>query len=193
MKLLLTFFIFIFLFSCGNDDLDFGTASDTTAETTEEVVSTVPTAESNDPSTNPDNDGSVGSGTIGGVDQIVSTPNPTPTPGADSSVETDSGTSSKIISWFLWKPASERDGKLVVLVNPEDVRVEVSGNVAETLKDFGPSNERGTTARSNRSGCDFGNNIRIDFFDSRGARVKLYDGRTHMTISRGCDRVEFRK
>ena len=92
---------------------------------------------------------------------------------------------------FLWKPDSERDGNLVVLVDRERVRVEVFGSVSETLVDFGPSNGRGSTARGSRPGGGYGGNIRVTFFDSEGRQVLLNDGRPEVIIPNGADRVEF--
>ena len=106
--------------------------------------------------------------------------------------EDDQEFSDDEIDDFLWKPSSERDGKLVVLINPTDVRVEVSGDVSETLTDFGPSNGRGTTARSDFSGCDFGKNVTVEFYDSLDRQILIADGRTKVTISDGCDRKEFK-
>lgn len=97
--------------------------------------------------------------------------------------------SSKVIDDFLWKPEAERDGKLVVLVNPSNVTVLVNGS--ETLNNTGPSNGRGTTARASRSGCAYGNNVRVEFFDSDGRRIRVQDGRDYVTVPSGCSRYEF--
>lgn len=96
--------------------------------------------------------------------------------------------SSTRIRSFLWKPVSERDGNLVILVNPFNVDVLVNG---ELLTNFGASNGRGTTARANRSGAGFGSNITVEFFDSSGRRILLNDGRESVTIPSGGSRVEF--
>ena len=101
----------------------------------------------------------------------------------DNTVETGGN-----VSNFLWKPVSERDGRLVVLLNPGRASVTANG---ETLTPSGPSNGRGTTVRGNRPGCAYGTNIRIEAFDSRG-RVLLFPGdATSFTIDNGCNRVEF--
>ena len=92
------------------------------------------------------------------------------------------------ISNFLWKPVSERDGNLVVLLNPAGATIVVNG---EILTDFGSSNGRGTTARADKSGCDFGTNIEIQVFDSFGNQLIFPDGETTFIIPDGCNRVEF--
>ena len=104
----------------------------------------------------------------------------------------DEPVSDLIIDNFLWKPVSEANGNLVVLVNPQGVQVLVTGAVTETLTDFGPSNDRGTTARGGRPGCGYGSNIRVDFFDGEGRRVYIANGADSVSIPNGCDRVEFR-
>lgn len=124
---------------------------------------------------------------------------PTPTPSVSGQTSsTSSGSSSSqpnvssvTISRFLWKPKSERNGNLVVLVDPTRIRVEVMGSISETLDDDGPSNGRGTTARSNFTGCDFGSNVRVEFYDRNNRRVLLSNGRSAVVVSNGCDRAEF--
>ena len=97
-----------------------------------------------------------------------------------------------VIDNFLWKPISEGDGNLVILVNPVGVTVVVSGAVTQNLVDFGPSNDRGTTARADRPGCGFGDNVRVEFFDAAGNRVFIANGDDAVIVPRGCDRFEFR-
>ena len=89
---------------------------------------------------------------------------------------------------FLWKPRSERDGKLVVLVDPEEVEIKVIGSLGETLKDFGPSNGRGTTSRASKTGCDFGKNVEVELRDSAGRLMRLADGSYPIIVKDGCDR-----
>ena len=98
--------------------------------------------------------------------------------------------SSQFIRDFIWKPSSERDGGLVVLVDPFGVTIVVRGARNETLTDFGASNGRGTTARSSASGCAFGS-ATVTFFDSEGRQMRISDGRESVSIPNGCDRVEF--
>lgn len=94
------------------------------------------------------------------------------------------------INTFLWKPESERNGRLVVLIDPVGIRIEVTGLVSETLVDSGPSNGRGTTGRGNFSGCSFGNDVKVEFFDGKNRRVTLASGARAVTVPRGCDRFQ---
>ena len=97
-----------------------------------------------------------------------------------------------VLRRFLWKPVAERDGNVVVLIDRPGVRVEVYGSISETLTDFGPSNDRGTTARGDQPGCRYGTNVQVEFFDaSSGARLAYIDGQTSVTVADGCGRVEF--
>lgn len=98
--------------------------------------------------------------------------------------------SDTVIRRFLWKPKSERNGNLVILVDPVGVQVTVRGAITETLFDHGPSNGRGTTARANHSGCSFGGNITVDLIDSQGKFMKLADGTFPIIIPNGCNRVD---
>jgi hypothetical protein len=111
--------------------------------------------------------------------------NPQPTPKPTPAV------SSSVVSRFIWKPESERDGKLVVLVNPTNVRVVVTGDISETLSNSGPSNGFGTTARGSFGGCSYGNSVLVEFFDSQGRRVLVSGGRSGITVPEGCKRAEF--
>jgi len=115
---------------------------------------------------------------------------PPGTPGGGSG-----GFDEGVISWFLWKPVGERDGNVAVLVNPRNVRVEVSGAINETFVDFGPSNDRGTTARGRRPGCAYGGNITVSFFNVLGQAIPVAGagGGTTVNIPNGCNRVEFRR
>lgn len=108
-------------------------------------------------------------------------------------VSANSGNSSAALTMrrFLWKPSSERDGNLVVLVDPAGIRVEVFGSISETLNDFGPSNERGTTARGSFPGCSYGSNIQVRFYARSGRQMGFVNGVTTVRIPNGCDRVEF--
>lgn len=93
------------------------------------------------------------------------------------------------VSNFLWKPVSERDGNLVVLLNPGGATIVVNGSL--TLTNTGPSNGRGTTARANRPGGAFGSNVRVEAFDSQGRPLVFPGGATSFTIANGSSRVEF--
>lgn len=98
--------------------------------------------------------------------------------------------SPKRIHDFLWKPVSESNGNLAVLVDPADITVVVTGAVSDTLINTGPSNGRGTTARSGRfSGGEFGNNVLVEFFDENGKRVLVNNGDRAIVIGVGSQRV----
>lgn len=138
-----------------------------------------------------------GGGATAGNSETTRTPVPTPTPTNPSSPTTPAATptpasiSSLRISSFIWKPESERDEKLVVLVNPTNVRMVVTGSLSETLSNSGPSNGFGSTGRGSFSGCSYGTNIEIEFFDSRGLRILTAGGRSSLSIPRGCERFQF--
>jgi hypothetical protein len=95
---------------------------------------------------------------------------------------------------FLWKPVSESNGRVVVLVNPVNVRVEARGAFNDTLSNSGPSNGRGTTARGSRPGCGYGTNITLTFFNAQNEQIPVVGGDgMSVTIPNGCNRVEFRR
>ncbi len=117
---------------------------------------------------------------------------------SDDSSSNDSGSddppfaansSSGVITAFLWKPESSRDGNLAVLVNLPNISIRVAGS--EYLTDTSVGTSRGTTGRGRKSGCDYGDDVLVEFFNSRGQRVRLRDGRQSVTIADGCRRVEF--
>jgi hypothetical protein len=96
------------------------------------------------------------------------------------------------ITTFLWKPISEGDGNLVVLVDPIGVDILVTGGISENLRDTGPSNDRGTTARGSFPGCNYGRDILVEFFEeASGSRILLSDGSDSVRIDDGCNRIEF--
>jgi len=98
--------------------------------------------------------------------------------------------SPKRITDFLWKPISESNGNLAVLVDPFQISVFVSGAVNDSLINTGPSNGRGTTARSaSFPGSRFGSNVLVEFFDENGKRVLLNNGERSIVIPNGADRV----
>lgn len=90
------------------------------------------------------------------------------------------------VSNFLWKPDSESNGSVVVLFNPRG-SVQVG---AEAFVFTGPSNGRSTTARGSRSGCAYGNNIRLDLRDPQGKRLVGPNGED-VVVPNGCSRFEF--
>jgi hypothetical protein len=110
---------------------------------------------------------------------------PTPTP-------ISAPVSTLVIDDFLWKPVSDSDGKLAVLVNPFGARIDVNGAISETLRPIGPGNGRGSTGRGSFPGCAFGNNVTVEVFDRTGARIRLKDGRDFITVPFGCSRFEFK-
>jgi len=117
---------------------------------------------------------------------------PAPDPLPDSESEDDQVHNNEYIDNFLWKPVSENTGTLVILVNPKGARVKVEGDITEELVNTGPSNGRGTTARGSRSGCGYGRNIKVSFFNAKGERILIKGGSKSVKISNGCDRVEWR-
>ena len=125
------------------------------------------------------------------------TPTPTPAPEDDDDddelveQEPSEPVSSTVVSRFVWKPISERDENLAVLVDPSNVRVEVTGSISETLTNTGASNGYGTTARGSFPGCSYGDNVVVEFFDSQNRRIKVYDGANSVSVPVGCTRYEF--
>lgn len=93
-----------------------------------------------------------------------------------------------VVGDFLWKPVSERDGNLVVLLDPAGADIKVDGS---SLTPFGPSNGRGTTSRANKPGCAFGR-ATITVTDRNGNILLFPNGKRSFTIENGCDRVEFK-
>jgi len=87
------------------------------------------------------------------------------------------------INIFLWKPASDGDGTLVILVGPYDITVVVNGEVGASS---GPSNGYGSTARFPKPGCAYGA-AKVEFFDSLGRQV-LTDSGLASEIGGGCAR-----
>ena len=94
----------------------------------------------------------------------------------------------QVVSNFLWKPEADKDGKLVVLLNPYNATIYVNG---EKLENTGPSNGRGTTARGKKPGCQYGR-ATIKVVEDTGLAVKFPDGNLSYTIANGCKRVEFK-
>jgi len=110
--------------------------------------------------------------------------------GCYNSIDVEEEVSSSLIRSFLWKPVAERDGNLVVLVNPFNVTIRVTGASTETLVDYGPTNGRGTTSRGAKPGCAYGNGVKVEFFDPANRRILMADGSGSITVPRGCDRFE---
>lgn len=97
-----------------------------------------------------------------------------------------------VINNFLWKPVSDNDGKLVIGVD-EFVTVKVIGALTETH----PAERFAgfpyvSFIRYAKPGCSYGNNIRVEFYDQNGLRLKTGNGADHVTVASGCSRNEQR-
>ena len=92
------------------------------------------------------------------------------------------------ISDFLWKPAGEHDGNLVVLLNPGGATIVVNG---VTLHDSGSGNGRGTIARGNQPGCAYGQNVKIRVYSEDDGILLFPGGQEEYTLPDGCARTEF--
>ncbi|MCB9030279.1 MAG: hypothetical protein H6619_04445 [Deltaproteobacteria bacterium] len=96
------------------------------------------------------------------------------------------------ISHFLWKPESEKDGNLVVLVDAYGVNAKISGATSSSKGDNGgPSNGYGATIRYPFSGCSYGS-ATLEFYDSQGRLVQTASGEPSIKIANGCSRSELR-
>lgn len=87
---------------------------------------------------------------------------------------------------FLWKPASDKDGNLVIHAPPCDVDIIVNG---ATLQDAGAGNGRCSTARASRPGCAFGR-ATVRVIDRRSGLPYTFNGKPELIIPNGCNRVE---
>ena len=130
-----------------------------------------------------------------GYNAFLNGPTPTPNPQAAPTVSSSGsavGGGAFIITRFLWKPVSDSNGNVAVLVDPTEVDVVVNGAVVETLNNVGPSNGRGTTARGELPGCDYGEGgtVIVTFFRN-GQQIGLADGRSSVNVGDGCERIEF--
>ena len=100
--------------------------------------------------------------------------------------------SNRIIKRFLWKPVSEGgapqyQGNPVVLVDLENVQVVVNGDY---LKDHGPSNGRGTTARSLKKCSQVLSPAEVTFYEKDGKRISTKKGDKEI-IESPCSRKEW--
>ena len=107
--------------------------------------------------------------------------------GCYSGIEVVEEFSSQTIGRVLWKPVSERDGNLVLLVGNANTTAVVNG---VELVNEGFSNGYGSTLRSNRSGASFGGNIEVKFYNRDGLRLRLADGSDSLIVPNGGSRVE---
>jgi hypothetical protein len=95
-------------------------------------------------------------------------------------------TSSNVGCGFLWKPVSDKDGNLAILVDECSVRVFVNG---QELEQAGAGNARCTTVRGDKPGCAYGN-ATIEIFDAfTGLPYVFNGGKTKLTVN-GCQRFE---
>ena len=94
---------------------------------------------------------------------------------------------------FLWKPSSDggyNPGKLSILVDACNVTVLANG---ESIPDFGSGNGRCTTARSQRTGCSYGQNVRVEVIDNSSGLPYYHNGEPFVIVPNGCSRFEFRQ
>lgn len=89
---------------------------------------------------------------------------------------------------FLWKPVSDSDGNLAVLVYECNVRVFVNGT---ELRFAGSGNGRCSTMRGDRPGCAYGSNAVVKVIDADTELPYTHEGSTEITIPSGCQRFEF--
>lgn len=100
--------------------------------------------------------------------------------------------SDRVIGRFLWKPVGEGgspqySGNPVILLDLENVQVEANG---ERLKDFGPSNGRGTTARSLKKCSQFSKPVELTFFEQDGRQISTKKG-DKVVVEDPCSRKEW--
>ena len=93
-----------------------------------------------------------------------------------------------VVSDFLWKPVSDKDGNLTVLLNPYGATIYVNGI---KLADSGSGNGRGTIARGRMPGCNYGGNVQVKVYDDEGRIILFPDGSETYIIPNGCQRYEF--
>lgn len=96
----------------------------------------------------------------------------------------------KQVTKFLWKPISESNGNLVVLINPGSTNIFAEGNLAgEKLVDHGPSNNFEVTARGTMPGCAYGNIVNVRFVDIESG-IEIFPSFGKNITLDGCNRVE---
>lgn len=101
-------------------------------------------------------------------------------------------TSNVVINRFLWKPVSESNGRLVILVDSFGVNASIEGaSSSMSGENRGPSNGYGSTIRYPLSGCGYGS-ATVRFYDSLDRVVPFANGDTSLRIGNGCERVEKR-
>ena len=95
--------------------------------------------------------------------------------------------SSDTVNRVLWKPVSERDGNLVLLVGNTNITTVVNG---QDLENTGAGNGFGSQNRANIPGGAFGGNITVNFLNSQGQRLRLGNGDDPLIIPNGAERLE---
>ena len=98
--------------------------------------------------------------------------------------------SSQVVSDFLWKPNSDSDGNLVVLLKPSSTaKVTVNG---EEGRDGGVGNGGRAHARFNKPGCAYGPVATVKAYNSNDELLTWPNGASEYTVSTPCSRVEFK-
>ncbi len=107
--------------------------------------------------------------------------------GCYSGIEVQESFSNDVVRRVLWKPNSERNGNLVLLVGNSGITASVNG---QDLENEGFGNGFGSTNRANAPGGAFGGNITVNFYNSSGLRLRLGNGEDSLIIPNGSERVE---
>jgi hypothetical protein len=133
------------------------------------------------------------------VNQTNDVPKATPTPTlAPTPIATPVEVgqySTRTIGKFLWKPLGEHTGKVVVLVDLEDVQVRIKSAKVLEMMDKPYSGKPigwGAISRGNQPGCYYGSNVQVEFFDmTQGNKpIKTKAGAESKVIPNGCNRVQ---
>lgn len=88
------------------------------------------------------------------------------------------------VTAFLWKPASDSNGKLAIHTSPSGTTIKISGEIGANQ---GGGNGFGSLARFSKPGCAYGSDVRVEVVDENGAAY-LYKGEKFITIPNGCQR-----
>lgn len=109
------------------------------------------------------------------VEQVATpTPIATPVPNGPATAR----------GFILWKPVSDKDGRLAVHSVPYGTKVVVKG---ETGRNEGAGNGYGSLARFRNSGCGYGKNVRFELVLSDGTKHK-FGTQEFAVIPDGCRR-----
>lgn len=93
-------------------------------------------------------------------------------------------------SKFLWKPKAESSynpGGLIIHNDSCNAKAIVNG---VELKDYGPGNGRCGTYRHAKTGCAWGNNVKVEIFDILTGKPYYAEDKPYIIIPNGCSRVE---